>query len=145
MLESGQRTLERETLLFCDDISTLPLCQRLAACADASELEANCRALGLEISERTAHRILSRQIEPLKPLLERVAPVRAPKPAPGIDLMRDSRGLKLAQEDVESFSRSLEAAFEPLAQRYYLSLKDMPKIRVKGDSITVHFYVEKEI
>jgi hypothetical protein len=144
LLEQGHRQLSNEALLFCDDANTLPISQRLAASADAGELMANSACMGLSISERTAHRVLSRQIAPLRPLydLARSGGLRAiPVPT---DLSRDSRGLKLTPEDVEDFSREMEKAFEILAERYYLSLSDLPKVRVKGDAITVRFPIEKE-
>ncbi|MDR3053775.1 MAG: ATP-binding protein [Coriobacteriales bacterium] len=145
LAEFGHRRLDTDALLFCDDIQTLPLCERLAASADAAEFVETCLAMGLSISERTAHRILSRQIAPLKPALEKVLPTRSNRGSGDIDLYKDNRGLKLAKEDVESFSREMERAFEPLAERYYLSLTDVPKIRVKGDTITVRFQIDKEI
>jgi hypothetical protein len=38
----------------------------------------------------------------------------------------------------------MERAFELLAERYYLSMTDTPRITVKGDTITVRFSIEKE-
>ena len=142
LLEFGQKRLSSNELLFCDDLQTLPICQRLAATSDAEDLARTCSLIGIDISERTAHRILSNQITPTPSLLEMAKGARAKKPP--LDLMKDSRGLKLAREDVESFSREMEKAFELLSERYYLSLTDMPRITVKGDSITVRFPIEKD-
>jgi anti-sigma regulatory factor (Ser/Thr protein kinase) len=142
LLEQGQRRLSSDDLLFCDDVSTLPISQRIATSADAADLMANCALVGLDISERTAHRILSGQIAPLASLCEMA------KGSPGrraaTDLTKDSRSLKLAREDLEAFSREVERAFEVLAERYYLSMADTPRITVKGDTITVRFPIEKE-
>ncbi|MDR1422233.1 MAG: ATP-binding protein [Coriobacteriales bacterium] len=145
LLEQGRRQVSNETLLFCDDARTLPIGQRLATSADAGELLENCAHMGLVISERTAHRILSHLISPLRPLYD-LARSGGRKAAGDLttDLTRDSRGLKLAPEDVELFSREMEKAFEMIAERYYLSLSDLPSVRVKGDSITVRFPIEKE-
>lgn len=145
LCEYGRRHLKTDSLLFCDDIDTLPVCERLAACADAIELMEKCQSLGLGISERTAHRILSGQIAPQKAILAKVVPTRTAKPITNADLYRDSRGLKVAKEDIESFSRDMEKAFEPLAERYYLSLKDMPKITVSKDCIRVRFDIDKDL
>ncbi|MDR2197379.1 MAG: ATP-binding protein [Coriobacteriales bacterium] len=144
LLEQGHRQVSNETLLFCDDASSLPVTQRLATSADANELMLNCALVGLPISERTAHRILSRQITPLRPLydLARFGSLRIANTK--TDLARDARGLKLAPEDIEAFAREMEKAFELLADRYYLSLSDVPNVRVKGDAITVRFPIEKE-
>ncbi|MDR2587077.1 MAG: sensor histidine kinase [Coriobacteriales bacterium] len=142
LLEQGQKRLTSDDLLFCDDTDTLPISQRLAVCADAADLMHNCSRIGLDISERTAHRILSGQITPLASLAEMARGERNRKAA--ADLMKDSRGLKLAKEDVEAFSREMERAFEMLAERYYLSMTDTPRVTVKGDTITVRFPIEKE-
>jgi hypothetical protein len=142
MLEQGQRQLRSDDLLFCDDLSTLPISQRLAACADAADLMLNCTRIGLVISERTAHRILNGQIAPLVSLCEMAKGARGNRAA--ADLMKDSRSIKLAKEDVEAFSRKMESAFELLAERYYLSLTDVPRVTVKGDTITVRFPIEKD-
>jgi len=144
LVDHGHRNLNSDKLLFIDDISTLPICERLAASADASELMFQANALGLSLSERTAHRILSGQIEPLRSVLRSVIPEKA-KSASTPDLFKDNRGLKLAREDVETFSREMERAFEILAQRYYLSLRDIPKVSVKGDTITVRFSIDKDL
>jgi hypothetical protein len=142
ILEHGHRRLTSDDLLFCDDVSTLPINQRLATSADAADLMTNCTRVGLDISERTAHRILGNQIAPLAPLCDLAKGEPGKKSA--ADLTRDSRSLKLAQEDVEAFSREMERAFEMLAERYYLSMTDAPRITVKGDTITVRFPIEKE-
>ena len=142
LLEYGQKHLSSNDLLFCDDPETLPICLRLAASSDAADLMEICSRMGLEVSERTAHRILSNQVAKTPSLLEMAKGARTRSPA--MDLMRDSRGLKLASDDVEAFSREMEKAFEILAERYYLSLKDMPRVTVKGDTITVRFPIEKD-
>lgn len=144
LLDYGQRSLKREELLFCKDASALPLVQRLATAGDSVELQGGCADLGLSISERTAHRILAGQIEALDPLVKGIASTaRNTKAAKGNPL-KDSRGLQIAKEDADQFARALETAFEVLGERYYLSLTDMPKIRVKGSTISVRFDIEKD-
>ncbi|MDR1088812.1 MAG: ATP-binding protein [Coriobacteriales bacterium] len=144
LLDFGQRSLKREELLFCKDVRLLPVVQRLAPAGDSAELQKSCEELGLSISERTAHRILAGQIEPLEPLVKSIlSSAKALRTSRGSPL-KDSRGLQIAQEDSERFARALEAAFEVLGDRYYLSLVDLPRVRVKGNSITVRFDIEKD-
>jgi anti-sigma regulatory factor (Ser/Thr protein kinase) len=142
LIETGHRRITNDELLFCDNVSDLPISRRLAISADAAELMENCQQIGLSISERTAHRILNHQIAPLSTLFE-LAKAGRVKNAP-TDLSKDSRGLKLAKDDIEAFSREMERAFELLSERYYLSLTDAPEVKVKGDVITVRFPIEKE-
>jgi hypothetical protein len=141
LMEHGHKSLRSDDLLFCDDLNTLPINQRLAASADASDLMLNCTRIGLDISERTAHRILSNQIAPLSSLCELA---KGEQGRAATDLSRDNRSLRLSKEDVNAFSREMERAFELLAERYYLSLTDVPRITVKGDTITVRFPIEKD-
>mgnify|MGYP001725043373 CR=1 FL=1 len=112
--------------------------------SDALELVKIAQSIGLTISERTAHRILAGQIEPCKTLLSKIVPEK-PAAHKSVDIYRDSRGLKVSREDLGQFSRALESSFRDLAEKYYLDLKDHPKIRVGKDSISVKFEIEKEL
>ena len=95
------------------------------------------------MSERTAHRIVSGQIRPLRSVAARLTRSAAPRgDAPRereVDLARDRRGLRVAPADVEEFSRVMERDFSLLADRYYLSLAGEPRVRVSGQRVTVTF------
>lgn len=141
----GRLGKDASSLLFCDDVDKLPVCERPAAAADAGELVDIAESLGLPISERTAHRVLAGELPTLKPVLsvlkgdsEPVADAASP------DIYRDRRGLKLHHADIAEFRRELEAAFDVIADRYYLHLKCEPKITVGREDIRVRFEVEKE-
>jgi hypothetical protein len=141
----GRTELDPSELLFCDNLSRLPIWQRPAAAADAGELVDIAESLGVEISERTAHRILSGELVGLKPvLLLATGNVPAAVEPANPDIYRDRRGLKLHHTDISQFRRELEAAFDTIAERYYLHLKCEPKITVGKDDIRVRFEVEKE-
>lgn len=145
LLDFGQRSLRREELLFCRDAKLLPVVQRLALAGDSAELQQGCAELGLEISERTAHRILAGQIEPLDALIKSIlTAARGERSPKGHAINKDSRGLQIAKEDADCFARALETAFEVLGERYYLSLVDLPRIRVQGNAISVRFDIEKD-
>lgn len=141
----GRSELDASELLFCDDVGRLPVWQRPAVAADARELVEIAESIGMAISERTAHRILGGELPCLKPVLAVVTGTAIPPcgpPAP--DIYRDRRGLKLHHTDLAEFRRELEAAFDTIAERYYLHLKCEPKITVGRDDIRVKFEVEKE-
>lgn len=144
LMDFGQRSLKREELLFCKDISSLPVVQRLATSGDSAELQEGSAELGLKLSERTAHRILAGQIEPLAPLVKSIVSAAKAKNSQQDYPLKDTRGLQISGEDTERFARALETAFEVLGERYYLSLIDLPKIRIKGNTISVRFDIEKE-
>ena len=130
-------------LLFIDSLSELPVLERLKVAADASELLDVCRALGLEMSERTAHRIVAGQIKPLRSVLSRLTHKAEPAERREVDLRRDRRGLKISRDDAEEFSRIMERGFSYVAKRYYLSLSAEPKVKVSPRRITVTFDLDE--
>jgi hypothetical protein len=145
MTAVAKRELDSSDLLFCDDLARLPVWQRPAAAADAGELTDIAEQLGLAVSERTAHRLLADEIESLRPVMQVVAAAERPPAVPtDPDIYRDRRGLKIHHADLSAFSAELEAAFDTLAERYYLHLKCAPRVTVGKDDIRVRFDVEKE-
>ena len=145
MHDLAREQLDPSELLFCDDPGRLPLWQRPATASDAAELVSTADALGLAVSERTAHRILGGEIAPLRGATDRyvASPTNVPEPSPP-NIYRDRRGLKLHEGDLDAFRRGLEDAFDTLADRYYLQLRGEPKIVVGRDEIRVVFRVDKD-
>ena len=142
----GKEMLETEGLAFCANPQDLPVVARAAAAVDAADLTSIAGSLGLEISERTAHRILSGQIDPLAPFLDGLLSDSSAKNASKEnDMFKDYRGLKVSRDDLERFSRSLKRSFSVLSDRYFVHLCDEPKIRVGKDAITVKFPIEKDM
>jgi len=145
MAALAKRDLDSSDLLFCDDLSNLAVWQRPAAAADAGEVGDIAAELGIPVSERTAHRIVADEIEPLRSVLELASGHERQSPAiAGPDIYRDRRGLKIHHSDLSAFSAQLEAAFDTLAERYYVHLKCAPRITVGKDDIRVRFDLEKE-
>lgn len=130
-------------LLFVDNTDSVKVCERVAVAADAKELALIASSLGLEVSERTAHRILAGQIKALRPVASRLQHHAGQPKEHEVDIYRDRRGLRVSDDDVSQFSRMLERDFEFLASRYYLSLSGEPKVRVSRDKVTVTFSLEK--
>ena len=99
--------------------------------------------MGIDISERTAHRIIHGQIRALKTFYKTVTSKKGgAKPLP--DITRDYRSLKISKEDMGSFSRKLEDAFDVLGSQYFINLSEEPRIKVGKDSIKVIFPIDKE-
>lgn len=127
---------------FINKLSELPVIERAYAAIDADDLIEVAHDVGLEISERTAHRIISGQIRPVRSVFSRLSH-KADKNHGSVDLLRDRRGLKFSPQDTSQFSRMLERDFEFLAQRYYLSLTKEPTIRISQNKVIVSFEIEK--
>lgn len=143
LIDYGDHEASPKDLLFNDDVSVLPICQRLASCGSATELLERCNKLGLRISERTAYRVMHGQIPGLKPYLS-ILTSKKSSSSQRVDIFKDSRVLKIDKDDIAAFSRKLESAFEELASQYYVSLAEEPKIKIGKDSIKVTFPIEKE-
>ena len=147
LYNQARHDLDASSLLFLDDESGLPVISRLGFATDASDFIQIASSLGIDISERTAHRILAGSIAPLRSVSARLLRERA-TPAERslrqIDLERDRRGLKISKDDLDSFSRAVERDFNDLASRYYINLLGDPKIRVHKDKITVTFDLGKD-
>lgn len=131
-------------LLVLDDLAGLPVLERMGAAVDAAELAQVAASLGLSISERTAHRIVSGQIRPLRSVYARLMGGDPSGPSGEVDLMRDRRGLKVSDTDAAEFSRIMGRAFSYLADRYYLTLTADPTLRVMRGRITVTFEVGEQ-
>lgn len=140
-------TVDASTLLFIDEASELPVVDRLGSAGDAGDFIRIAAGIGIEVSERTAHRILSGSIKPVRSVSSRLLRERdtasTKRPAP-VDLERDRRGLKIAPDDMARFRRAIERDFSDLAKRYYLNLTSDPHVRVGHDRITVTFDIGKE-
>lgn len=140
----GRTGLDIGDLMFCEDLSRLLVWQRPAACRDAAELTELAAAIGLPVSERTAHRVLAGELGPLEPILTQLLEPEQDAPAPAPDIFKDRRSLRVHHTDLEAFRSRLTSAFDVLADRYYLQIKGEPRITVGRDSITVRYSVEKD-
>ncbi len=139
----ARETLDVGDLMFCDDLGRLQVWQRAAACSDAAELTALATSIGLPVSERTAHRVLSGEIGPLEPIAAQLGDVDESDTAATPDIYRDRRSLRVHHSDLIAFRAELSKAFDLLAERYYLNLRGEPRVTVGRDAITVRFTVEK--
>lgn len=138
--------LQDQQLLFLDELREISLPLRLGTAADSAEfIKLASQYYALELSERSAHRIMSGRIPPLRPALSILKREHKLKPHDQkIDIYKDRRGLKLHNADMEEFSRELEKCFDKLAQRYFIHLQNEPKIRVSKEKIVVSFPFSKE-
>ena len=143
----GLSSLTSAMRAFCADASELPVAKRLSVAVDPASFADEAEALGLVISERSARRILDGEIAPVEPLINRVRiegeadarPAARPAKAPA----GDARGLRIAPEDLESFSRRVACAFSDLARDYYLESAVKPDVRVGKDGVHIRIPVEK--
>ena len=130
--------------LLISGLDGLPVLERVALAADARELSEVSESLGLEISERTAHRIISGELKPQSSVLTALERTSTRAHAPhDVDLERDRRGLKLDPADVGLFAERLERDFKELGSAYYLTLTEAPRVRVSPERIVVTFEIQE--
>lgn len=122
--------------------------KRIALCVDAAALSQCACDLGLDVSQRSAYRILQGEVEPLAPLLgilrERSSRDDGDARA-GRDGVRDMRGLRIAAEDIDDFSAALKRVWRDLAEAYYLESDVEPVVKVSRDGVQVTFPASKQL
>lgn len=139
--------LPASQLLFVDDIDAFSVGHRLACAGDARDLATIATNIGLNISERTAQRIISEEIKPVRDVLSKIRPTKralsSDEMIDQIDLLKDRRSLRISAQDKEELARQLEEVFHQFANKYYLKLDEPPKIRIGNDKIQVTLPFEK--
>lgn len=134
----GQETLSEATRVFCTDFEQLPLIKRLATAEDPAAFARIAASLGLDLSERTARRIMDGQIQPCEPILERIEIVRdAPVMKSGSAQRTTPKKLSLTKADKEALIEGAKEAFDSVAANYYLESEVEPHVHVSGQKITI--------
>lgn len=115
----------------------VPLAERPSLADDAKELRSIAAELGIDMSERTAHRIVRNQIQALQNVRTRV--LGTPVAPVVTQEYSDKRVLSLSKEDKSAFERQLMDAFKELSERYYITLDAAPRIRSGKGFVQVTF------
>ena len=139
LYEHGTTTLSALDRAFCRDESALPIVKRFATASDPEALSELALQCGLDISERTARRIMNGQIAALEPILNLVEIKRAghAEPEKAARSKRRRKQVSLEQQDVQALRSAVKEAFDDIAERYYLVDDVEPSVRVSHDRISV--------
>ncbi len=139
----GNETLSAtdKTFLLPED---LPITKRLSVAATPDQFATIAETLGLEMSSRSARRIMDGEIPPPENLLSQIkiglceSSANSPKPSKTSMLHRvTSRAISISNEDRIFLRDSLMFAFEELSRRYYLESDVDPSISVGQDAIRI--------
>ncbi len=128
-------------LLFESDYDRLPVCEQLLAAPDAATLAFIGHKLGLDLSERTAHRILSGAIRPVRSVAERLKHSSSSTAREGADLLAEPRRLKLSEADTLELKSRLLDALDPVTDRYFLRILESPTLRQSPGALHVTFRI----
>jgi hypothetical protein len=113
---------------------------RLAAATDALTLREAAADVGIEMSERTAYRIVGGEIAPVRNVALALEATLDPK-----ERHADGEGarISLSKEDSAELRAAMARDFSLVTQRYYLELVGEPEVRVSRGKVTVTFHVDE--
>lgn len=131
----GQSFVQSSQAIFSTDTSSFPVTLLLSNASDPAEFAEVARSLGLELSERTARRILKGQIQPASPLLLKIAQAMDEDRQKGSESVgghsgggKKKRGRShphniphIAASDIAPLLNQTTNAFSGIAEKYYLS------------------------
>lgn len=143
---SGLTSMSVIDRAFCRDVSLLPLTKRLAAASDPAQFSEIASSFGIDVSQRSARRVLDGSIPEARPILERITLSKAMNNTSNKG-RRSVKGhgttLKLTHEESKMLSSETKRAFADIAARYYLEDDVTPSVRVMRDRITIAIPVER--
>lgn len=145
----GMSTLSTLDRVFCKNISALPLTKRLAAASDPASFAECAGQMGLDVSERSARRIMDGEIDEIDPMLDRIAltdssaNAKKTRRQKSSHAQTDGRSLKLAREDRTLLRSAVSKAYSDIAERYYLEAEVEPTVKVHRDRVVITVPVVK--
>lgn len=151
LYEYGISTVSKSKRMFKGDCDEAPLLKRLAYASDPESLSHFAGDIGLEISERSARRILSGEIKPVEDILygisgktEEGAKHRKKSAADKKKLLeKDPRGLKIHDDDLELLQEAIKEGYQSLARDYFLEPSVTPAIKVTSDELVIRIPLSK--
>lgn len=148
MLEHATMTMPTSIRIFDTDESAVDLTVVLGLSHDPKSFATAASSLGLDISERTARRILDEDIEPARDMLYRIRTESfghdAQESSDDISHQRNGKNSKnpssvsFSKEDIDDFRARVSEAFTELAEKYYLKDEE-PMITRRRGSLHIEF------
>ncbi|MDO4182367.1 MAG: ATP-binding protein [Coriobacteriia bacterium] len=142
LYQFGLACLPASRLAFSDSKDQVPFAKTLAYAADPTEFVAAADALGLQLSDRSAYRIMQGQLKPLDSLLDCLerqgvagnAP-EARKPSPKPARAAGPAKVALSPELADQFAADVQKAFSAIAEAYYLDPQVSVEVKVERGSL----------
>lgn len=142
----GCATLSLLDRTFASGNDDVVITKRIALAADEEMLQEIAAGMGLDISLRTAYRIMKGEIKPLASLAERIQEAilaqmsneSAQKHVPSKS-KKSTKGhrISISEEDLEDFAQKVAGDFVDLSQAYYLEPHIKPRVSVHGSELIV--------
>ena len=149
----GNATLSILDRTFAQGSDDIVLTKRLALAADEETFCEIAESIGLEISTRTAYRIMKGEIKPVASLMELIqealiaqmeAPSTASKKANANSSKRGKKPMHFAPEDLKSFEQKVKSDFADLSQAYYLNENVPISTQVRGNQLIIRIPLTAE-
>lgn len=146
LYDLGCKAIPVKERIFHKPIDEYPLVLRLALASDSEELASLCAGLGLELSPRSARRIMDGEIKPCKPFLQVLmdSQPKSSEKAPQSRSNHSAGKFKLSDEVREELARGVLKAFDPIAKSYYLASEVDVNVTVRGGELVIKLPIVPE-
>ena len=148
LYEFGKATVSPSTCAFTTNTSSFSIAKRLCFVDTPATFAAIAHDLGLEMSDRSARRIMDGEIEPSANVLDRIKieSTMLDEPVPQKKQSKSSRKstthnirVSLSNEDVTDLERGFQQAFNDFASKYYLLSSVEPTIKIVNGSLVISY------
>lgn len=139
LYDLGCKAIPLKERIFHKPADEYPLVLRLALASDSEELSSMCADLGLDLSPRSARRIMDGEISPCKPFLQVLMdsqPKQSEK-APQNRANSSNGKFKLSDEAKDELARGVRDAFSSVAKSYYLATDVDVNIAVRNGELVI--------
>lgn len=147
--EFGTLLLPAVTRAFCTNPNEVDVCKRIALASSPEEFSQIASGIGLNLSPRSARRIMDGEVEALLPVSDSVVLENAAGNASKNNkkgskrALKDARGLKISAADKAEFAAQVRQAFQPLAESYFLEGNVDVSVGIRANAIHISIPVEK--
>lgn len=149
LYEFGTQTPSQSERMFCDDITVVSVAERLGRANDPVEFAEIAQGIGLQLSERTARRILDGDLHPLDTLYQKIAQsliahvdASAELPSDTPKTSHTTKKVKFSKDDIATFNQAISTAYKDLAEKYYLDPDLSPEIKTKNKGLYITIPLE---
>lgn len=150
LYEYGLATVTPSQRAFTEDLNSVELIRRLGYATDPAGFVEIAMGLGLDLSERTARRIMDTRAA-VPSIMDRIVseafpktPSSSPRKRTPATPRRDESRIRFNEDDLGLFADSMERAYRELASKYSLEGSVSPTISQSKGVLTVEFPLMKD-
>lgn len=125
---------------FANGLDEAPVTKKLAFARDCQEFSAISQQLGLEMSDRTARRIMEGELQPvpeIKELIELVDQRTSAQSSAPAKRRKQGQVIHFEKNDLTNLKEHVAQGFKPLAQAYYLQEEPDIVVQKRGEALHI--------